>query len=203
MGKRVAVIWVGVSNTPLIKMLRRRTFQSPPAHTETAGGLGGHRGAGEPGRGDPAWRGYLEGWTRRHLPVRPARLDVPQLRGWERGSLVTRRWRSFQVHPQKSSGSPARRKHLTTTTIIAESLEKRRAYVLCGGNIGKPPPGRDAQHGARRHGRAGAVLLPAHDYGRQPLISRWSPIWPPTIWMCTSLWRSTLPQRKISFNTSD
>lgn len=142
-GKRVAVIGIGVSNTPLIKMLLRANIavtacdksprESFDGLIESLESLGAEVLLGED------YLEHLKGYDIifRTPGLRP---DVPQLeeaRG--RGSLITSEMEVFfQVCPCEIIAVTGSDGKTTTTTIIAELLKKAGLNVYVGGNIGKP-----------------------------------------------------------------
>lgn len=142
-GKRVAVIGIGVSNTPLIQMLLRADIDVTACDKNPREEFGGvieeleslgaevHLGAD--------YLDYLEGHeiVFRTPGLRP---DVPQLEAArERGSLVTSEMEVFfRVCPCEIIAVTGSDGKTTTTTIIAELLKKSGMNVYVGGNIGKP-----------------------------------------------------------------
>jgi UDP-N-acetylmuramoylalanine--D-glutamate ligase len=141
-GKRVAVIGIGVSNTPLIKTLlaagisvtacdknRREAFGPLADELE---GLGAELKLGE---------GYLDGLDQdiifRSPGIRP---DIPPfLAAQEKGSLLTSEMEVFfQVCPCKIIAVTGSDGKTTTTTLISEMLKNAGYTVHLGGNIGKP-----------------------------------------------------------------
>ncbi len=141
-GKRVAVIGIGVSNTPLIKTLLgagisvtacdkapRENF-GPLAQELEA--LGAELHLGET---------YLDGLDQdiifRSPGIRP---DIPPfLAAQEKGSLLTSEMEVFfQVCPCKIIAVTGSDGKTTTTTLISEMLKNAGYTVHLGGNIGKP-----------------------------------------------------------------
>lgn len=140
--KRVAVIGIGVSNTPLIKMLLRADIAVTACDRNPREAFGGLieelESLGAEVRLGPD---YLEGLDQDVIFRTPGlRPDVPQLRAArERGSLVTSEMEVFfQVCPCEIIGVTGSDGKTTTTTIIAELLKKGGYHVYVGGNIGKP-----------------------------------------------------------------
>lgn len=141
-GKRVAVIGIGVSNTPLIKTLLqggisvtacdkspRENFAGLAEELEAMGAtlqLGEH---------------YLEGLDQdvifRSPGIRP---DIPPfLAAREKGSVLTSEMEVFfQVCPCKIIAVTGSDGKTTTTTLISEMLKNAGYRVHLGGNIGKP-----------------------------------------------------------------
>ena len=141
-GKRVAVIGIGVSNTPLIKTLlsagisvtacdknKRETFGPLADELESLGA--------ELHLGDT----YLEGLDQdvifRSPGIRP---DIPPfLAAIEKGSILTSEMEVFfQVCPCKIIAVTGSDGKTTTTTLISEMLKGAGYTVHLGGNIGKP-----------------------------------------------------------------
>lgn len=141
-GKRVAVIGIGVSNTPLIKTLLgagiavtacdkapRENF-GPLAEELEA--LGAELHLGET---------YLDGLDQdiifRSPGIRP---DIPPfVAAQEKGSLLTSEMEVFfQVCPCKIIAVTGSDGKTTTTTLISEMLKNAGYTVHLGGNIGKP-----------------------------------------------------------------
>lgn len=141
-GKRVAVIGIGVSNTPLIKTLlsagisvtacdknKREAFGPLADELESLGA--------ELHLGDT----YLEGLDQdvifRSPGIRP---DIPPfLAAIEKGSILTSEMEVFfQVCPCKIIAVTGSDGKTTTTTLISEMLKGAGYTVHLGGNIGKP-----------------------------------------------------------------
>lgn len=142
-GKRVAVIGIGVSNTPLIKLLLRANICVIACDKSSRESFGGVIEALE-SLGAEVYLGedyldHLEGCDVifRTPGLRP---DVPQLEAArKRGSLVTSEMEVFfQVCPCEIIAVTGSDGKTTTTTIIAELLKKAGLSVYIGGNIGKP-----------------------------------------------------------------
>ncbi len=141
-GKRVAVIGIGVSNTPLIRMLlnagvcvtacdkrTREQFDGPAEELER---LGAVLKLGED---------YLEGLDHDVIFRTPGlRPDVPQLqRAREQGSEITSEMEVFfKVCPCRIIAVTGSDGKTTTTTLISEMLKAAGYTVHVGGNIGKP-----------------------------------------------------------------
>ena len=161
-GKRVAVLGIGVSNTPLIKMLLRADVEVTACDKRQREDFGGQaeelESLGAELRLGPD---YLDGLDHDVIFRTPGlRPDVPQLlAARERGSTITSEMEVFfQVCPCKTIAVTGSDGKTTTTTIIAELLKAAGQSVYGGG---KHPPARRAQHrelhgGHRRSGRAGA-----------------------------------------------
>lgn len=142
-GKRVAVIGIGVSNTPLIKMLLRAdiciTACDKNPREEFGGTIEELESLGAVVHLGPDYLDHLEGHdvVFRTPGLRP---DVPQLvAAGERGSVITSEMEVFfQVCPCEIIAVTGSDGKTTTTTIIAELLKKSGINVFVGGNIGKP-----------------------------------------------------------------
>lgn len=141
-GKTVAVIGIGVSNTPLIKMLLRAGIQVTACdkkHREDFGGLTEElESLGAELRLGPD---YLKGLDQDVIFRTPGlRPDVPELLlAQAKGSVVTSEMEVFfQVCPCHTIAVTGSDGKTTTTTIIAELLKKAGYHTFVGGNIGKP-----------------------------------------------------------------
>mgnify|MGYP002573025370 CR=1 FL=1 len=141
-GKRVAVIGIGVSNTPLIKTLLqagisvtacdkapRTAFGALADELESMGAVL-HLGDA-----------YLDGLDQdvifRSPGIRP---DIPPfLSAMEKGSALTSEMEVFfQVCPCKIIAVTGSDGKTTTTTIVSEFLKAAGKKVHLGGNIGRP-----------------------------------------------------------------
>ncbi|MBE6956394.1 MAG: UDP-N-acetylmuramoyl-L-alanine--D-glutamate ligase [Ruminococcaceae bacterium] len=141
-GKRVAVIGIGVSNTPLIRMLlgagisvtacdkrSREQFDGPVEELER---LGAELKLGED---------YLEGLDHDVIFRTPGlRHDLPQMqKAREQGSEITSEMEVFfKVCPCRIIAVTGSDGKTTTTTLISEMLKAAGYTVHVGGNIGKP-----------------------------------------------------------------
>lgn len=141
-GKSVAVIGIGISNTPLIRMLLARGIRVTACDKnprEQFGALAGElEGLGARLRLGPD---YLEGLEEDVIFRTPGmRPDVPALeRARARGSEVTSEMEVFfEVCPCPKIAVTGSDGKTTTTTIIAELLKKAGRRVFVGGNIGRP-----------------------------------------------------------------
>ncbi|MDY3014018.1 MAG: UDP-N-acetylmuramoyl-L-alanine--D-glutamate ligase [Evtepia sp.] len=141
-GKRVAVIGIGVSNTPLIKTLLgagisvtacdktpREKFGPLAQELEELGA--------ELHLGDTYLDGLDQDIIFRSPGIRP---DIPPfLVAMEKGSVLTSEMEVFfQVCPCKIIAVTGSDGKTTTTTLISEMLKNAGYTVHLGGNIGKP-----------------------------------------------------------------
>lgn len=141
--KKVAVLGIGVSNTPLIRMLLRagvkvtacdkRCREDFDGRVDELESLGAEVCLGE---------GYLDHLEGQDVIFRTPgmRPDLPQLAAAvEQGSILTSEMEVFfQVCPCPIIGVTGSDGKTTTTTIIAELLKAAGKTVYLGGNIGKP-----------------------------------------------------------------
>ena len=141
-GKTVAVLGIGVSNTPLIELLRKsgvRVIACDKKSREALGdtaqkleALGAELRLGE---------GYLKDISADVIFRTPGmRPDVPELlAAKERGSVVTSEMQVFfEVCPCPVIAVTGSDGKTTTTSIIAELLRAAGKTVWVGGNIGHP-----------------------------------------------------------------
>lgn len=141
-GKTVAVIGIGVSNTPLIKMLLRtgiRVTACDKNRREDFGGLAEElESLGAELRLGPD---YLKGLDQDVIFRTPGlRPDVPELLSAQaKGSMITSEMEAFfQVCPCHTIGVTGSDGKTTTTTIIASLLKAAGYHTFVGGNIGRP-----------------------------------------------------------------
>ena len=142
--KSVAIVGIGVSNTPLIRLLTdhgvsvtacdkasREQFQNDALLREfEARGVKLQMG-----------EGYLDGLDQDYIFRSPGiRPDIPAFqRAKEQGSTITSEMEVFcQVCPCKMIAVTGSDGKTTTTTIIAKLLEAEGYTVHLGGNIGHP-----------------------------------------------------------------
>ena len=140
-GKRVAVLGIGVSNTPLIKMLLGAGIsvtacdkrEAPDSQMEELANLGAKLQLGA---------GYLDNLMGFDVIFRTPgmRPDLPQLTAAvEGGSELTSEMEVFfRVCPCPIIGVTGSDGKTTTTTIIAQLLQAAGRTVFLGGNIGTP-----------------------------------------------------------------
>ena len=141
-GKTVAVVGIGVSNTPLIRLLLGEGIAVTACDKRTREQLGELAVELEQG-GARLQLGpdYLEGLNQNIIFRTPGlRPDVPQLaKAVAGGSVLTSEMEMFfQVCPCPIIAVTGSDGKTTTTTIIAELLKKAGNTVHVGGNIGHP-----------------------------------------------------------------
>ncbi len=142
-GKRVAVLGIGISNTPLIQLLVRAGAKVTACDKRTREEFDGRIEAME-SLGVKVYLGadYLDHLRGQDIIFRTPgmRPDLPQLKAAvEEGSLLTSEMEVFfQVCPCPIIGVTGSDGKTTTTTIIAELLKAAGKNVYVGGNIGKP-----------------------------------------------------------------
>ena len=140
--KTVAVIGIGVSNTPLIRLLLQNGIRVTACDKRSAADLGELAQELEAG-GAVLQLGadYLEGLDQDVIFRTPGmRPDVPQLlAAKEKGSTITSEMEVFfDVCPCSIIAVTGSDGKTTTTTMIAELLRASGRTVHVGGNIGKP-----------------------------------------------------------------
>ena len=141
-GKKVAVIGIGVSNTPLIRMLLRSNVRVTACDRRAREQFGGLADELE-SLGAKLCLGsdYLDHLDHDVIFRTPSlRPDLPQLQAArERGSVITSEMEVFfQVCPCRIIAVTGSDGKTTTTTLIAEMLKAAGYNVFVGGNIGKP-----------------------------------------------------------------
>ncbi|NCE65223.1 UDP-N-acetylmuramoyl-L-alanine--D-glutamate ligase [Pseudoflavonifractor sp. 524-17] len=141
-GKTVAVVGIGVSNTPLINMLVRAGIKVTACDKRGREEFGGQAEALESlGVTLRLGSGYLDQLEEEVIFRTPGlRPDVPQLlAAKERGAVITSEMEAFfEVCPCKIIAVTGSDGKTTTTTIIAGLLKAAGHTVYVGGNIGKP-----------------------------------------------------------------
>ncbi len=141
-GKYCAVIGMGVSNTPLIRLLLKNGSKVRICDKNTEHdadivsefkALGAEFSFGEK---------YLEGIEKTEVIFKTPgmRFDVPELlKAKEAGSIITSEMEQFlKLCTCKSFGVTGSDGKTTTTTIIGKLLERAGKNCFVGGNIGKP-----------------------------------------------------------------
>ena len=142
-GQRVAVVGIGVSNTPLIRLLVRAGVKVTACDKRTREQFNGQADAleslGVRLQLGPDYRKGLEDYDVifRTPGLRP---DVPELeQARARGALLTSEMEAFfQVCPCKLLAVTGSDGKTTTTSIIAGLLKQAGYNTYVGGNIGKP-----------------------------------------------------------------
>ena len=139
-GKRVAVIGIGVSNTPLIELLLGYGISVTACDKKERGAFGDLADRLEKwGCRLQLGETYLQGLDQdvifRSPGIRP---DIPEfLAAAQRGSTITSEMEVFfDVCPCHTIGVTGSDGKTTTTTIIAELLKAAGKTVYVGGNIG-------------------------------------------------------------------
>ena len=140
--KTVAVIGIGVSNTPLLRRLLAEGIAVTACDRSSREKLGPLADELEAaGATLQLGEGYLDGLTQDVIFRTPGlRPDVPQLLAAQRqGSTLTSEMEVFfQVCPCHMIAVTGSDGKTTTTTIIAELLKAAGRTVHVGGNIGQP-----------------------------------------------------------------
>ena len=140
--KRVAVIGIGVSNTPLIRMLLRADIEVTACDKSTRENLGIIADELESlGARLQLGDNYLDNLKHDVIFRTPGlRPDVPALEAARaRGAEITSEMEVFfRVCPCKTIAVTGSDGKTTTTTIISELLKAAGYNVYVGGNIGKP-----------------------------------------------------------------
>lgn len=141
-GKTVAVLGIGVSNTPLITLLCKHGIRTAACDKKSRAALGETAVELEAmGAELHLGESYLENLTADVIFRTPGmRPDVPQLTAArEQGSVITSEMEVFfEVCPCKIIGVTGSDGKTTTTSIIAEMLKAAGKTVWLGGNIGHP-----------------------------------------------------------------
>ena len=141
-GKTVAVIGIGVSNQPLIQLLRSHGISVTARDRKSREALGPVGGALEAsGVRLVLGEDYLQNLTENVIFRTPGmRPDLPELTAAvRRGSVLTSEMEAFfAVCPCPIWAVTGSDGKTTTTTIIAELLRRAGKTVHLGGNIGHP-----------------------------------------------------------------
>jgi len=141
-GKRVSVIGIGVSNTPLIDLLlsygAKLTAHDKKREEEKAELAASLKAKGVTLRFGEDYLDNIEADVIFKAPgIRP---DLPQfIEAQERGAVLTNEMEVFfELCPGRIFAVTGSDGKTTTTTLIAKMLEKQYGKVYLGGNIGKP-----------------------------------------------------------------
>lgn len=141
-GRTVAVIGIGVSNTPLLRLLLREGIAVTACDRSDRAKLGALAGELEAaGAKLQLGDGYLQNLSQDVIFRTPGlRPDVPELEAARaRGSVITSEMEVFfQVCPCPIIAVTGSDGKTTTTTIIAELLRAAGHTVHVGGNLGHP-----------------------------------------------------------------
>jgi len=141
-GKRIAVIGIGVSNTPLIKLLLNNGCTVTACDKNTRASFGGLAEELEAlGAELRLGENYLDGLDHDIIFRTPGmRPDVPQLlEAASRGAEITSEMEAFfEVCPCNIVAVTGSDGKTTTTTVISELLKASGRRVFLGGNIGTP-----------------------------------------------------------------
>ncbi len=141
-GKKIAVIGIGVSNTPLIKLLLRYGCKVTACDKNDRASFAGLAEEFESlGAELQLGPDYLKNLKYDVIFRTPGmRPDVPELlAAKERGAVITSEMEAFfEVCPGHIIGVTGSDGKTTTTTIISELLKAEGFHVYLGGNIGKP-----------------------------------------------------------------
>ncbi|MDR1117266.1 MAG: UDP-N-acetylmuramoyl-L-alanine--D-glutamate ligase [Oscillospiraceae bacterium] len=140
-GKRVAVCGVGVSNLPLIKLLRREGIAVEARDRKPAGEIDPDGTLEAMGCKVIAGDGYLDGLDADIIYRSPGmRPDLEQLEtARKNGSKITSEMEVFfEVCPCRIIGITGSDGKTTTSSIIAEMLKADGKRAWLGGNIGTP-----------------------------------------------------------------
>ena len=141
-GKKTAVIGLGISNRPLIRMLLERGIEVECRDKSSREKL--HPEALELEKMGAVLKlgeDYLEGIEADVVFRTPGlNRNVPQLRALEeKGTVITSEMEAFfEVCPCRIFGVTGSDGKTTTTTLTAKLLEAAGHKVYCGGNIGTP-----------------------------------------------------------------
>ena len=142
-GKRVAVVGLGVSNTPLIKYIARLgadvTVFDIGDETKLSRYISELKGLGVQFSLGPGYLGLLRGFDIIYkTPI--VRHDTPELLAEKgRGAIVTSEMEAFmELCPAKMFGVTGSDGKTTTATIIYEILKTEGYKCWLGGNIGTP-----------------------------------------------------------------
>jgi len=141
-GKRVAVVGVGISNLPLIELLRKADIEVTACDKRSRETFGARADQLEKlGVALRLGPGYLDGLDHDIIFRTPGlHPDTPQLRAArEKGAVVTSEMEAFfAVCPCRIIAVTGSDGKTTTTTLISELLKAQGIRCHLGGNIGRP-----------------------------------------------------------------
>ncbi len=141
-GKKVLVVGIGVSNTPLIKLLVRYGATVTACDRKSRAELGSRAEELEQlGVTLCLGEGYLEKLEGDYLFKTPGmRFDLPELLEFEQkgGEVLSEMEVFFEICPCKKIAVTGSDGKTTTTTLIYEMMSREGYTCHLGGNIGKP-----------------------------------------------------------------
>lgn len=141
-GKRVAVVGVGVSNTPLIYLLLRFGAIVTACDKRSANELGEvYTSLSEKGVVFQLEDDYLKGLDHPVIFKTPGmRFDIPEFEeARKKGSIITSEMEQFfEMCPAKIYGITGSDGKTTTSTVVSELLKEEGYRCWLGGNIGTP-----------------------------------------------------------------
>ncbi len=141
-GKRVAVVGIGVSNTPLIHLLLRLGAIVTACDKRSAEELGDvYTSLNEKGVAFQLGASYLSDLDHPVIFKTPGmRFDIPEfVTARENGSVITSEMEQFfEMCPAKIYGITGSDGKTTTSTIVYELLKEEGYRCWLGGNIGTP-----------------------------------------------------------------
>ena len=199
-GKKIAVFGLGVSNRPLVRLLlsygcdvtgcdriEREKLDAEVLELEK---LGCRLSLGS---------GYLEGLEAdvvfRTPGMHPANPALEDLR--RRGAAVTSEMQVFfELCPCTIIAVTGSDGKTTTTTLISEMLKAGGHTVYLGGNIGTPLLSKARDMKPTDFAVVELSSFQLMDMTRSPTLP-WSPIWPPTTWTYTRIWKNMSGRKRI------
>ena len=200
-GKRVAVLGLGVSNRPLVRLLLAHGAQ-------VLGCDMAQRDQLEPEVLELEQQGlqlqlgpdYLENVTAdvvfRTPGLHPNRPQLVDMR--RRGMVMTSEMEAFfQVCPCTIIAVTGSDGKTTTTTLIAEILKRAGRTVWVGGNIGQPLLPKAGEMSPADVAVVELSSFQLMDMEHSPKVAVLT-IWPLTIWMYIRIWRNMWRPRRIS-----
>lgn len=141
-GKKIAVIGIGISNTPLIKLLLRNGCDVTACDRKKRGDFNGlDEELISLGAELRLGKDYLQNLDHDVIFKTPGlRPDVPELlEAADRGAIITSEMEAFfEVCPCNLVAVTGSDGKTTTTTVISELLKAAGKHVYVGGNIGSP-----------------------------------------------------------------